>query len=362
MRKILLAFLATMLLPMILLGAFHQVRAATPQIPLPPHDKPPDLHFSILVDFSRWNPFYIGHAFVQLNDSGTLYTYGFGTSYSKGLLYKPGEVTNNSKHVWDYKITYGITVDQYTSIAQWINAQILDPPIYNLFAQNNYYNCMKWAATAAAQAGIIIPPYINLIGIPDPMTFGIQLMGIGDGNTDPHGGKVEKNTVSASPPPEPMSVGSYMLASSMCLEDPSRFASPSYFNATLDATSMGSYTTTVGHSVSFASSVSVNLSETIVAWNFGDGSNDYQMLSTSHAYSSQGDYAVTFIAISENTVWSRTGTVTVSGGYGGRGVGGIEVPVDKFGLLAPYIGSATLIGAVATVVYVRRVKRRKEKQ
>ncbi|MCJ7423767.1 hypothetical protein MUP01_05810 [Candidatus Bathyarchaeota archaeon] len=45
-------------------------------------------------------------------------------------------------------------------------------------------------------------------------------------------------------------------------------------------------------------------------------------------------------------------------------VGGIIIPVDKFGLLAPYIGlaSTTAIGAVATVVYVRRAKRREEKQ
>jgi hypothetical protein len=45
-------------------------------------------------------------------------------------------------------------------------------------------------------------------------------------------------------------------------------------------------------------------------------------------------------------------------------VGGIVAPVDKFGLLAPYIslGSTMMIGAVATVVYVERVKRRKEKQ
>jgi hypothetical protein len=52
----------------------------------------------------------------------------------------------------------------------------------------------------------------------------------------------------------------------------------------------------------------------------------------------------------------------VVGGVGGRG--GLVVPVDKFGLLAPYIGlaSTTMIGAVATVVYARRVKRRKEKQ
>jgi hypothetical protein len=46
------------------------------------------------------------------------------------------------------------------------------------------------------------------------------------------------------------------------------------------------------------------------------------------------------------------------------GVGGIVVPVDKFGLLAPYIGLAStiLVGAVATAIYAKRVKRRKEKQ
>jgi len=45
-------------------------------------------------------------------------------------------------------------------------------------------------------------------------------------------------------------------------------------------------------------------------------------------------------------------------------VGGIVVPVDKFGLLASYIGLAStiLVGAVATAVYVKRVRRRKEKQ
>ena len=48
----------------------------------------------------------------------------------------------------------------------------------------------------------------------------------------------------------------------------------------------------------------------------------------------------------------------------GLSVGGVVVPVDKFGLLAPYIGlaSTTAIGAVATAVYVKRGKRRKEKQ
>jgi hypothetical protein len=46
------------------------------------------------------------------------------------------------------------------------------------------------------------------------------------------------------------------------------------------------------------------------------------------------------------------------------GVGGVVVPVDKFALLAPYIALAStiLVATAATAVYVKRVKRRKEKQ
>ena len=44
-------------------------------------------------------------------------------------------------------------------------------------------------------------------------------------------------------------------------------------------------------------------------------------------------------------------------------VGGVWIPVDKLGLLAPYIGLAsTIIAATAaTAIYARRVKRRKQK-
>jgi parallel beta-helix repeat protein len=45
-------------------------------------------------------------------------------------------------------------------------------------------------------------------------------------------------------------------------------------------------------------------------------------------------------------------------------VGGIVVPVDKFGLLAPYLGlaSTVLLATVATAVYAKRAKRRRAKQ
>lgn len=47
-----------------------------------------------------------------------------------------------------------------------------------------------------------------------------------------------------------------------------------------------------------------------------------------------------------------------------RGVGGYVIPVDKIGLLAPYIGlaSTTIIAITATIVYVKRFKHKKQKQ
>jgi hypothetical protein len=55
----------------------------------------------------------------------------------------------------------------------------------------------------------------------------------------------------------------------------------------------------------------------------------------------------------------KSGTI-----YNVEAVGGIVIPVDKLSLLAPYIGlsSTILVATVATAVYVKRVKRRKEKQ
>jgi prenyltransferase beta subunit len=50
--------------------------------------------------------------------------------------------------------------------------------------------------------------------------------------------------------------------------------------------------------------------------------------------------------------------------FPGIGVGGIWIPIDKFGLLAPYIGVAStiLVATATTAIYVKRVTRRKKKQ
>jgi uncharacterized protein YqgV (UPF0045/DUF77 family) len=61
---------------------------------------------------------------------------------------------------------------------------------------------------------------------------------------------------------------------------------------------------------------------------------------------------------------SGAGSLLDCCGSNATGVGGILIPIDKFGLLAPYIGLAStiLVATVATAVCSKRVKRRKEKQ
>ena len=70
------------------------------------------------------------------------------------------------------------------------------------------------------------------------------------------------------------------------------------------------------------------------------------------------------------TTSSAYGTVNVDVGFKfntdptlvlTKSVGGIVVPIDKLALLAPYIGLSSII-LVATAIYFRRVKRRKEVQ
>jgi len=89
-----------------------------------------------------------------------------------------------------------------------------------------------------------------------------------------------------------------------------------------------------------------------------------------------GGYSVTFSLPSDAKL--GTYTVDVSSIYSGEtatnstsftythpsSVGGIYIQIDKFELLAPYVGlaSAILVGIVASAAYVKRVKPRKRKQ
>jgi hypothetical protein len=65
----------------------------------------------------------------------------------------------------------------------------------------------------------------------------------------------------------------------------------------------------------------------------------------------------------DNSGYYNTGDMINYLGVEAPPVGGIWVPVDKFGLLSPYIGLAStlIVATVATAIYVKRVKRREEK-
>jgi len=66
------------------------------------------------------------------------------------------------------------------------------------------------------------------------------------------------------------------------------------------------------------------------------------------------DYTIGFIKSTRHTVEHPRA----------RAFGGVVVSVDKFGLLAPYIALAStiVVATAATAIYVKHVKRRKEKQ
>jgi hypothetical protein len=83
-------------------------------------------------------------------------------------------------------------------------------------------------------------------------------------------------------------------------------------------------------------------------------------------YTYSGDKVLPFdeaktVDLSDITLVGLTYSFNVRSAYDPWTVGGVVVPVDKFGLLAPYIALASII-LVATAIYFKRVKRRKEEQ
>jgi len=87
---------------------------------------------------------------------------------------------------------------------------------------------------------------------------------------------------------------------------------------------------------------------------------DYYVCDIGSVYNGTNDYdQFTWEAYGANDILVDSGPVLFL-----SPVGGILVPVDRFGLLAPYIGlaSAIMASTVATAVYIKRTKRKKEKQ
>jgi hypothetical protein len=84
---------------------------------------------------------------------------------------------------------------------------------------------------------------------------------------------------------------------------------------------------------------------------------------------SYDDFIMTSDGTGDGTVLASPSSLSLDGKsftvyYVTPWVGGIVLSIDKFGLLAPYIGlaSTTMAATVAVVIYVKHVERRKERQ
>jgi len=102
-----------------------------------------------------------------------------------------------------------------------------------------------------------------------------------------------------------------------------------------------------------------NLTINCSAGNYFDEDSDPNQVKIEFRY---GAYDYSFWLVLDETEWA---VKLYAGCYMYPiPVGGVIVPVDKFGLLAPYIGLAStiLVATTTTTIYVKRVKRRKEKR
>jgi hypothetical protein len=310
------------------------------------------LKFCIYVDYSLFS---VGHVFVQLEDpeSGFKETYGHYPAADRKIPVRrgPGVIHSDNSHGWDYKVCWTITADQWNAIVDYINNEIDHPSDWSLFS----LNCVDFAAKVAMEAGIMVDGYINRLGIPDPYALGRTLDRIGNGGAY-HGGTVTKNTLGVPPSEDPpgMSVEILIIRGLQNATDLASFFSLPLVTGSLNLPD----NLYVGETFSIQSPVSNDLSDSLAYWDFGDGTWDFNTTATSHAYGATGTYTTVFLLENDTRIWRYEDVITVSP-Y--PSVGGVVVPVDRFGLLAPYIGIASTILAatVATTIYIKRVKRRR---
>jgi hypothetical protein len=288
------------------------------------------LRFRVYVDDTL-----LGHVFVELeahNSDGTLFfkqRYGFypqagsngfplpASLFAPGSLVDDGKSMDNGPRPWAWKITWDINATQWSLIQNWINS-ILNGSrtfYYSLFG----YNCLNWAYDTAVTVAQVngppsyifsFPPILDKLGVAEPLTLEASLASQGDGSTY-WGGTINKN-LNSNPAADPFYyAGSYELVAQQGWENPSNLSAD--LGDALITGSLGTWTSQVGQSVAFSSPVaSLNLSQTEVTWNFGDGDVAYQNLSATETYGVAGIYTVTFLAVNDSTVWSYTETVTVT--------------------------------------------------
>jgi hypothetical protein len=255
-----------------------------------------------------------GHAFVQLlPDSGPQagsrnLTYGFSPKeVAKALTGSPGQILNDSKHGWEWKLCKSVTVDGYDKAARAISLDRDKRPEYNLFK----FNCTDWAFKIAKEAGITDLPSAKALGtnLLDPEALANsykKLYAEQGGRNIPGGNAVFKNTANvwpnnvADPPSRRIDLDSYTDITLLA------FIAPRTIAHALDMTArtavLPAETVGVGRPLRI-SLARLGALRTVTEVQFGDGSRQYQRRTFAHSYRRAGTYRLRGIAIANATVY-----------------------------------------------------------
>jgi hypothetical protein len=280
-----------------------------------------------------------GHAFLQLlpttgSQAGSReLVYGFAPKKDgEGLTESDGAVTSNATHKWHWKICKTVAARRYESARQLLAADIAKPPRYALLK----FNCTDWIYKIAARAGVTLPSAKAAWGfttIFDPQALGNKLKAEWEsqgsrnfpGTNKPFKNVNNVNPNNAADPPTPRI--DLSSVTDLALE---AFSAPGVLARGLD---MADASRTlpeaiVGSGREVLLSLSgIDIHGSVTEVKFGDGSQERQRVSFTHAYPHPGHYHVLGIVLAHSTVFHFGFTVVVEHAGGGTSVH-VAVPND----------------------------------
>jgi hypothetical protein len=262
-----------------------------------------------------------GHAFVQLlPESGPQATrrnlvYGFYPKIKwRAVTGGPGEILNDSKHGWEWKLCKTVTAESYDKAARLISLDRDKTPEYSLGG----FNCTDWMFKVANAAGVKLPSAKALgTGLLDPEELANKykvLWREQGGRNIPGGDAVFKNTANvfpdnaADPPSRTIDLDSYTDITLLA------FTAPGTIAHALDMTARTAVlpAETVGAGRPLRISLArLGTLPTVTEVRFGDGSRQYQRRTFTHSYRRAGTYRLRGIAIANATVYRFSLQVTV---------------------------------------------------
>ena len=265
-----------------------------------------------------------GHAFVQMLPTGGSgqrnLVFGFYPKIKwRAVTGGPGEILNDSKHGWEWKLCKTVTAESYDKAARLISLDRDRTPEYSLGG----FNCTDWMFKVANAAGVKLPSAKALgTGLLDPEELANKykaLWGEQGGRNIPGGDAVFKNTANVfpndavDPPSRTIDLDSYTDITLLAFTAPSRIAHA--LDMTARTAVLPAETVGVGRPLRI-SLARLGKLRTVTEVRFGDGSQQYQRRTFAHSYQRPGTYEVRGIAIANATVYRFSLQVRVIRGGG----------------------------------------------